>query len=301
MPETARRVVLAGARAGSGIRFVNVAGPGSETARGLHDRLRGAPAFGAGGQDRQRSVIRRQRQRLLRTSAGGERPSRWVWLSLAVHGLAAVLLLLTGLVPGLQPPEPAMIEPAMIEVVFGRSANAPGAAVSAIGQSAPANAAPVTADRPPLAESRDAAGDMNREVNGDAAAEAIGAATGMATAAAASPPGGAPPTPRGEGDPKLEFADADPTLLPAQADTGNRAPPYPEEAYRRDEEGTVVLRLHIADDGRVERVEITQSSGSPWLDEAAQKTLGTWHFRPARREGRPVRSYRDQPVRFVLQ
>jgi protein TonB len=120
------------------------------------------------------------------------------------------------------------------------------------------------------------------------------------TAAAASS-GDAPPQPRGGADPRLEFEDADPTLVAAQADTGNRTPPYPDEAYQQNEEGTVVVRLHIAGDGRVERVEIRQSSGSPWLDEAAQKTLGTWHFLPARRDGQPVRSYRDQPVHFVLQ
>jgi protein TonB len=240
------------------------------------------------GRIRQLGVIARRRQLLLQTSAGCERLGRWAWLSLAAHGLAAAPLLLAGLGTMPQPPEPATIE-----VVFGRSANQPGAAISGNGQSAPASAAVATQDRPPRVEGRD--------VNEEASGHAHGDAAGDATEAALSLPGGAPPLPRGEGDPKLEFADTDPTLLPAQADTGNRAPPYPDEAYQREQEGTVMVRLHIAEDGRVERAEITQSSGSPWLDEAAQNTLGTWHFRPARQQGRPVRTYRDQPVRFVLQ
>jgi protein TonB len=228
-------------------------------------------------------LIGRRRQRLLRTSAGGERLGRVTGLSLAAHGLAAALLLLAGRMA-----LPLLPEPATIEVVFGRGADEPGAAISGSGQSAPASAAPTPADSPLVSAGRQAAGDGPRE------------AAGGLTAAATSP-GDAPPQPRGGVDPRLEFEDADPTLVAAQADTGNRTPPYPDEAYQYNEEGTVVLRLHIASDGRVERVEIKQSSGSPWLDEAAQKTLGTWRFLPARRDGQPVRTYRDQPVHFLLQ
>jgi protein TonB len=164
--------------------------------------------------------------------------------------------------------------------------HAPGSPASTSGQSTPASAATAAAAPPQPA---------NQGTNpaGDTSAEATREAT-------LPPPGDAPATQHGEGDPKLEFLGADPTDLPAAADTGNRAPPYPDEAYERGEQGTVVLRLHIAEDGRVERIEIAQSSGSPVLDAAAQETLATWHFHPARHQGRPVPSYRDQPVRFLL-
>jgi protein TonB len=161
---------------------------------------------------------------------------------------------------------------------------------------APASATPAATRQSPKSAGPDAARELAEAAAGEAAGDTAGDAT-----EAASLPGGAPPAPRGEGEPKLEFADGDPTLLAAEADTGNRAPPYPDEAYRRDQEGTVVVRLHIGDDGRVLLVEVMQSSGSPWLDEAAKATLGTWHFHAARRDGQAVRSYRDQPVRFVLQ
>ncbi len=77
-------------------------------------------------------------------------------------------------------------------------------------------------------------------------------------------------------------------IQPAQADSGNVAPVYPVEASRRRERGTVVLEITVGPDGAVRRVEVTQSSGFPALDDAARERIATWHFRPAMRDGEPV-------------
>ena len=60
-------------------------------------------------------------------------------------------------------------------------------------------------------------------------------------------------------------------------------PEYPEEARRRNEEGTVTCRLTIDSDGRVIEVEVILSSGSKALDAAATRTLKRWRFEPPAR------------------
>lgn len=81
----------------------------------------------------------------------------------------------------------------------------------------------------------------------------------------------------------------------------NPAPIYPAQARRRAEQGTVALRILVAADGAVERVEIIRSSGFDSLDEAAIETVRTrWRFVPAMREGVAVESWVEVPIRFAL-
>jgi protein TonB len=102
----------------------------------------------------------------------------------------------------------------------------------------------------------------------------------------ATPPHAAPVVSLGDGiaAPAAEIEDAG-MIHPAQSDSGNVAPIYPEEARRRHEQGTVVLWLVVGPDGAMKDVQIRQSSGSPSLDAAARNRLLTWHFRPATRDG----------------
>ncbi|WP_135466303.1 energy transducer TonB [Crenalkalicoccus roseus] len=66
-------------------------------------------------------------------------------------------------------------------------------------------------------------------------------------------------------------------------------PRYPEGARRRGETGTVRVRLHVDERGRVARVDLLGSSGHAELDRAAQDYFARWRFRPARRaDGLPV-------------
>lgn len=93
-------------------------------------------------------------------------------------------------------------------------------------------------------------------------------------------------------DNPLAFVTADP-------DVRNVAPLYPPEAARRHEHGLVRIALRIDVKGKVTAAEIVQSSGSPRLDEAARKTLSTWRFRPAFRDGHAVETVFEQPIEFT--
>jgi TonB family protein len=77
-------------------------------------------------------------------------------------------------------------------------------------------------------------------------------------------------------------------------------PEYPEIARRRGEQGVVLCRLWITDDGSVGDVEIKGSSGHELLDEAAREGLKCWKFRPGTRAGRPHSCRVDQRVTFQL-
>lgn len=78
-------------------------------------------------------------------------------------------------------------------------------------------------------------------------------------------------------------------------------PPYPPLSRRLGEEGTVGLRILIADDGHVSRVEVVKSSGAQRLDDAAtQWVLANWRYRAATREGKAIASETQAVVVFNL-
>ncbi len=81
----------------------------------------------------------------------------------------------------------------------------------------------------------------------------------------------------------------------------NPKPPYPLIARRMGVEGVVVLRVLVRENGEVEKVAVSQSSGFRLLDESALKTVrDRWRFLPARLDGKPVESWVEVPIRFVL-
>ena len=82
--------------------------------------------------------------------------------------------------------------------------------------------------------------------------------------------------------------------------SNNRPPRYPQIAEQRRWEGVVMLRITIAADGRVTRVEVAESSGHAVLDAEAANTVRTWRGTPARRGGRPIETEELLPVRFRL-
>ena len=81
----------------------------------------------------------------------------------------------------------------------------------------------------------------------------------------------------------------------------NPAPPYPPASRRFGEEGKVILRVRVSPEGSAEQVEIKTSSGSPRLDDSAQRTVRTWKFIPAKRGGAPVESWVLVPIHFKLE
>jgi protein TonB len=75
-------------------------------------------------------------------------------------------------------------------------------------------------------------------------------------------------------------------------------PRYPQEAFVKKVEGTVLVELLIDASGRVARTRVVQSI--PLLDAAARETVSEWLFQPARKHGRPVATLANAPVRFRI-
>jgi len=53
-------------------------------------------------------------------------------------------------------------------------------------------------------------------------------------------------------------------------------------------QGKVGLELVLGTDGQVDDVTVTQSSGDPRLDAAAQLSAANWRYTPAKRDGQPI-------------
>jgi len=82
----------------------------------------------------------------------------------------------------------------------------------------------------------------------------------------------------------------------------DRTPPdYPSISRRLGEEGTVILRVELDEQGRVGAAHIVSSSGHPRLDDAGMAAVRTWRCTPASRNGQPVRAVALQPFKFILQ
>ena len=77
-------------------------------------------------------------------------------------------------------------------------------------------------------------------------------------------------------------------------------PAYPERARRAGAEGVVGVRIALAPDGSVRQVELTQSSGSRLLDEAALTAARASTFVPASRNRTPVEAEAVASYRFEL-
>lgn len=80
----------------------------------------------------------------------------------------------------------------------------------------------------------------------------------------------------------------------------NPAPNYPTFAQRRQQQGTVLLRVKVSIEGKPEVIELNKSSGFKLLDEAAQNTVKTWRFVPAKRGNDIVSAWVIVPIKFEL-
>jgi protein TonB len=79
----------------------------------------------------------------------------------------------------------------------------------------------------------------------------------------------------------------------------NLPPRYPAEASAAGWRGSVSLRLVVAADGIVRRVEVLRGSGHEVLDRAAVDAAARWRFRPALRNGVAVAAVLEQVVHFL--
>lgn len=101
-----------------------------------------------------------------------------------------------------------------------------------------------------------------------------------------------PPRPVGPLTLSTELAVACPT---------RSAPVYPPLSRRLGEEGKVVLRVELDEQGNVGSARVAAASGFARLDEAALAAVKTWRCNPAHRDGKPVRAVALQPFKFVLE
>jgi protein TonB len=93
------------------------------------------------------------------------------------------------------------------------------------------------------------------------------------------------------------------TITPPSADIHalrNPKPPYPISSRENGEQGAVMLYACITDHGKVERVDLAQSSGYPALDRSALNTIRHWSFRPAQESGKSIPMCYRLPIRFLL-
>ena len=75
-------------------------------------------------------------------------------------------------------------------------------------------------------------------------------------------------------------------------------PQYPQDAFVKKVEGTVVLEIVIDITGRVVHARVVQSI--PLLDAAALQTVYQWVFQPALKHGRAVPTRATAPVTFRI-
>lgn len=80
----------------------------------------------------------------------------------------------------------------------------------------------------------------------------------------------------------------------------NPAPSYPLLAKRNGVQGKVLLSVVVKSDGTPASVEISRSSGSSDLDEAALDAVKAWKFVPARSRGQFIQASVIVPVEFKI-
>ena len=81
----------------------------------------------------------------------------------------------------------------------------------------------------------------------------------------------------------------------------NPLPTYPYVSRRHGEEGKVICQIKVNAAGQAENINVTESSGFARLDDAAQKTLSTWIFQPAQKEGQKISGIIEVSITFLLE
>jgi len=77
-------------------------------------------------------------------------------------------------------------------------------------------------------------------------------------------------------------------------------PQYPNQARTNSWEGTVRVKVLVAESGIVQDIRLASSSGYSSLDQAALDGVHRWQFKPAYQDGRPVTAWVIVPVIFEL-
>jgi protein TonB len=84
---------------------------------------------------------------------------------------------------------------------------------------------------------------------------------------------------------------------------GPESPRFPEAPAVRAAlgiQGTSLLRVHVAADGRVTDIVVARSAGHADMDEAAVAAVRQWRFEPGRRGQEAVGMWVVLPVEFRI-
>jgi len=76
--------------------------------------------------------------------------------------------------------------------------------------------------------------------------------------------------------------------------------PYPSSARKQGVEGYVVLSLLISAAGEIEKVQVLEASPAGLFEQTAIEGVQNWRFEPAQYQGRNVRVWARQRIRFDL-
>jgi periplasmic protein TonB len=122
-----------------------------------------------------------------------------------------------------------------------------------------------------------------------------------APSSASSPPPPAPSPPSAPASPSVAALPPDGVTRTAVPRGGYQVrPSYPPSARRLGIQGTTLLSVFVAADGRVGDVVVKESAGHPDLDHAAADAVRRWRFEPARRGSEAVAMWVLLPVEFRL-
>jgi protein TonB len=75
---------------------------------------------------------------------------------------------------------------------------------------------------------------------------------------------------------------------------------YPKGAKSKGVTGYVVLSVLVEVDGAVDKVEVVESSPEGVFDESAIAGIKNWRFSPGLQQGKPVKTWVKQKIRFSL-
>ena len=133
-----------------------------------------------------------------------------------------------------------------------------------------------------------------------AAPTAAPTAPAVPAAPPAPPPPPAPPAPPPA--PPAPPPPAKVELPSSKADYLHNPPPdYPRMSKRLGEQGKVVVKVLIGEDGRAQKVELLTTSGFERLDKSAMDAAMRWRYVPGKRGGVAEAMWYQVPIQFTLE
>jgi eukaryotic-like serine/threonine-protein kinase len=102
---------------------------------------------------------------------------------------------------------------------------------------------------------------------------------------------------RGAAGKKEEITEQVQGVVRAKPLKTNEPPPYPKAARNAGKTATVMLKIRITTNGRVEDVQVVE--GEEPFTTAALQAVKKWRYEPARYQGKPISVYR--PIKIVFQ